>query len=107
MIVDPIAFLIASVQTAILYAMQLKVQKTPNPNALKFVLPAKKFGQPLNFSSVEAATAHPLAAQLFALGTIYNVFMVQDFITINKLPHVPWMELEAAIQTLIVEYFRE
>lgn len=105
MIVDRILFLIAYAQTAILYGMQLKVQKTPNPNALKFVLPAQKFGQPLNFSSVEAAAAHPLAAQLFALGTIYNVFMVQDFITVNKLPHVPWTELETAIQTLIVEYF--
>ncbi len=107
MIVDRIAFLIAYAQAAILYPMQLKVQKTPNPNALKFVLPAQKFAQPLSFSGVEAAAAHPLAAQLFALGAIYNVFMVQDFITVNKLPHVAWTELEAAIQAVIVEYFSE
>lgn len=85
----------------------IQTQKTPNPNALKFILPEKKFAQPLNFSSAEAAATHPLAAQLFALGNIYNVFIVQDFVTVNKLPDVPWAVLEAAIQAVISRYFSE
>ena len=87
--------------------MLIQVQKTPNPNALKFVLPEKKFAQPLNFASAEAATAHPLAMQLFGLGNIYNVFMVQDFITVNKLPNVPWAGLETAVQAVIAQYFSD
>ncbi len=87
--------------------MLIQVQKTPNPNALKFILPEKKFAQPLNFASAAAAAAHPLATQLFGLGNIYNVFMVQDFITVNKLPETPWSPLDAEIQTMIARFFSE
>ncbi|MEZ4831063.1 MAG: NifU N-terminal domain-containing protein [Caldilineaceae bacterium] len=71
--------------------MPVHVQQTPNPNARKFVLPQKMFDRPLNISadnvsSAEQATQHPLALQLLALESIYNVFMVQDFVTVNKYP---------------------
>ncbi len=87
--------------------MLIQVQKTPNPNALKFILPEKKFAQPLNFASTETAATHPLARQLFDLGNIYNVFMVQDFITVNKLPDVPWSPMDIEIQTIIAQFFSE
>lgn len=85
--------------------MSVQIQPTPNPHARKFVLPRKQFAQPLSFASAEAAAAHDLAAQLFALGVIYNVFMVQDFITVNKLPAATWAGLEEQIQTIIAAYF--
>jgi len=85
--------------------MAIEIQQTPNPNARKFILPAKHFLQPLSFANPDDASAHPLAAQLFALGTIYNVFMVQDFITINKVPDAAWESLEIAAHQLITEYF--
>ena len=74
--------------------MEVTVQQTPNPNARKFVLPRKLFDKPLSFPSAEKAQDHSLAADLFSLGSIYNVFMVQDFVTVNKLPDVPWDEIE-------------
>lgn len=85
--------------------MSIIVQKTPNPNALKFILPEKQFDKPLNYSEEERADSHPLAAKLFALNSIYNVFMVQDFITVNKLPAVEWDPLESQIQQIISEHF--
>lgn len=85
--------------------MPVRVQKTPNPNALKFVLPAKQFEQPLNISTAEQAERHPLAQKLLALDAIYNVFMVQDFITVNKMPDVPWTELEDRVQQIIAAHF--
>ncbi|CAN5676781.1 hypothetical protein BH10CHL1_BH10CHL1_27860 [soil metagenome] len=87
--------------------MLIQVQKTPNPNALKFILPEKKFTQPLSFASAAAAAVHPLARQLFDLGDIYNIFMVQDFITVNKLPDASWSPLDTKIQTLIACFFSE
>ncbi|MFN8491718.1 MAG: NifU N-terminal domain-containing protein [Caldilineaceae bacterium] len=87
--------------------MSVQIQKTPNPNALKFILPKAQFAQPLNFSSVAAAATHPLARQLFALGNIYNIFMVQDFVTVNKLPDAPWAVLETAIQAVLEQYFSD
>ena len=85
--------------------MNIKIQATPNPNALKFILPEKHFPKPVNISSPEAAAGHPLAAQLMALDGVYNVFMVQDFVTVNKLPDVPWEPLRDQAQALIEAYF--
>ncbi|MEZ4636317.1 MAG: NifU N-terminal domain-containing protein [Caldilineaceae bacterium] len=74
---------------AILPPCPYTFSRRPNPNAL-VVLPQKMFDRPLNISadnvsSAEQATA-PLALQLLALESIYNVFMVQDFVTVNKYP---------------------
>jgi hypothetical protein len=85
--------------------MTVQSHKTPNPNARKFTLPGKRFSQSLNFSSPETAMGHPLAQRLFALPGVYNVFMAQDFITVNKLPGVEWDALEKDIQSTIAEYF--
>ena len=84
--------------------MSVQAKPTPNPNAMKFTLPARLFPQPLSFASREAAAAHPLAAAIFALGGVYNVFMVQDFVTVNKLPDVAWESLLAPIQAQIENY---
>lgn len=85
--------------------MSVQIQKTPNPNALKYILPEKRFEKPLNISDVEAAAAHPLARKLFDLGNIYNVFMVQDFVTVNKLPDVPWEPLDQQVKAVIADHF--
>jgi hypothetical protein len=85
--------------------MAVQVHKTPNPNALKFVLPRKVFARPLNVSTPEQAMQHPVAQQLLALESVYNVFMVQDFVTVNKLPHVPWEGLEETVVRIISQYF--
>lgn len=86
--------------------MEIQVQQTPNPNARKFILPDARFVKPLSFADSATAAGHPLAAALFALGGIYNVFMVQDFVTVNKYPDVDWDGLEAAICAAIAAYLR-
>ncbi|MEM7132634.1 MAG: NifU N-terminal domain-containing protein [Chloroflexota bacterium] len=86
--------------------MDVVSQQTPNPNALKFILPQKIFEKPLSFPNQEAAQVHPLAVALFQLGSIYNVFMVQDFVTVNKLPDVEWSEIEEHIVEAIRQYLQ-
>lgn len=85
--------------------MSIQVQQTPNPNALKFVLPCVQFAEPINISSGEAAAAYPVAARLFTLGAVYNVLMARDFITVNKLPHIPWDAVQNQIIQIIGEHF--
>jgi hypothetical protein len=85
--------------------MPVHVQPTPNPNARKFVLPQKMFDRPLNVSSAEQAAQHPLAQQLLALEPVYNVFMVQDFVTVNKRSDAPWEGLEEEIARIVTAYF--
>ena len=86
--------------------MQITIQETPNPNARKFVLPAAHFAGPSNFPSAESAANEPLAAQLFALGGVYNVFWVQDFVTVNKYPDVPWEPLTDWVKTVLWDYLK-
>ncbi len=81
--------------------MEIVVQQTPNPNALKFVLPAKRFTESANFPDVDSAAGHPLARQLFDLGGIYNVFWAQNFVTVNKYPDVEWEPLTERIQAVL------
>ena len=83
--------------------MEISVQETPNPNARKFVLPAVFFTESTNFPSVESAAKSPLASKLFALGGIYNVFWVRDFVTVNKYPDVDWETLSDKISAVILE----
>jgi hypothetical protein len=83
--------------------MSIQVQQTPNPNARKFVLPAHRFTQSRNFGSAEMAAADPLARRLFGLEGVYNVFMAQDFVTVNKRPDVAWEPLEAAVITVLTD----
>lgn len=77
--------------------MEITVQETPNPNARKYVLPALFFAEASSFPTVESASGSPLASRLFALGGIYNVFWVRDFVTVNKFPDVNWEPLNDRI----------
>ena len=85
--------------------MSLVVQKTPNPNARKFVLPQTLFERPQNFSSIQSAAEYALAVRLLALEGVYNVFWAQDFVTVNKRPDVDWDALEAAVCVVICDHF--
>jgi hypothetical protein len=89
---------------AILRRMPIQVQPTPNPNAMKFVLGRQMFARPFSFPSAQAAAGHAPAEEIFALAGVYNVFMVQDFVTVNKLPDVPWEPLVPAVQAILAEY---
>lgn len=84
--------------------MTIRLQPTPNPHAMKFVLDRAVFARPLSFPNAEAAHGHSPAEEIFALPGVYNVFMVQDFVTVNKLPDVAWEPLAAAVQAILADY---
>lgn len=84
--------------------MSVQAQPTPNPNAMKFTAQGLAFPQPLSFPSAAAAATHPLAARLFALDGIYNVFMVQDFVTVNKRPDTEWAPLIREVEAILMNY---
>jgi hypothetical protein len=85
--------------------MEVRRQATPNPNAMKFVLPGRRFSQSQNYATAAAAADHLLAAQLFRLEGVTNVFLAQDFVTVNKRPDVAWENLVDAAAALIGGYF--
>jgi hypothetical protein len=56
---------------------------------------------PLNLSSAAAAAGTPIAARLFVLSGVYNVFMAQDFVTVNKRPDVSWDVLDPQVLAVL------
>ena len=84
----------------------IEVRQTPNPNARKFVLAGVRFEGSRNFS-LGGAVDDPLAARLLTLEGVYNVLLVQDFVTVNKVPHVEWPALQSAVESILSDYLSE
>lgn len=71
-----------------------EIERTPNPNAMKFVLKEPlTWGVSRSFDSKEQAQADPLAARLFEIPHVVNVFYVDQWITVTQDGSANWNEL--------------
>jgi len=71
-----------------------EIEPTPNPNARKFVLREPlTYGVSRSFENVEAAKDDPLAAALFAVPHVTNVFYVDTWLTVTQDGGADWNEL--------------
>jgi len=84
--------------------MPVHIHPTPNPNAHKYTSAGLRFVGPLNASTPQEAAKHPLAARLFALDEVYNVFLVQDFVTVNKVAGAAWGGVDEKAVAIIEEF---
>lgn len=82
--------------------VSVDVQPTPNPNALKFTLSVKVLEQgSKSYTSKEAAAESPLAQHIFELGGVTSVFMLGNFVTVNKEPSASWSDLVPQIVEIL------
>jgi len=71
-----------------------EIEGTPNPNALKFILKEPlTWGITKSYSSAEQAADDPLAAALFDIDHVVNVFYVDRWITITQDGNADWQDL--------------
>ena len=87
--------------------IQLMIQSTPNPNALKFVLdkPVKSEGN-ITYRGVESAEDNPLACAIFqSNANIKEVYFFDNYITVTQSGDADWDELEDTIRKVILEKF--
>lgn len=86
--------------------VQVEVQPTPNVNALKFVVNRRVTeGRSRTFRSAEEAAADPLAARLFAIPGVVQVFLLNDFVTVTRDPARDWEEIAAGAEAAIRAHF--
>lgn len=84
--------------------VSVDIQPTPNPNALKFTLSVKVLEEgSKSFSSKEAAADSPLAKRIFELEGVTSVFMLGNFVTVNKADSASWNELAPEIAAILEE----
>lgn len=102
---------------AVMPAAPLRVEDTPNPQAMKFIAD-RSFPPPVSGpgagkmrsyrAAAEAAAAgDALAAALFAAGPVVSVMIVGDFVTVNKTPSARWPRLRPKIEAVLRQHLGE
>ncbi len=80
------------------------IEDTPNPNAVKFILKDRlAWGTACSYASAEAAGADPLAAKLFAIPHVTNVYYMDKWITVTQDGGADWPKLVREIAMPIRE----
>jgi len=71
-----------------------EIERTPNPNAMKFVLREPlTYGASRSYDVKEQAAGDPLAKTLFDIPHVTNVFYVDHWITVTQDGGAEWNEL--------------
>lgn len=87
--------------------MFIQTSSTPNPNSVKF-LPGTvvmENDRTFDFASFRAASASPLARQLFQIDGVIGVMYGPDFITVSKREDADWSVLRPEIFSTIMDFF--
>ncbi|GGE51016.1 hypothetical protein GCM10011391_32240 [Pullulanibacillus camelliae] len=83
--------------------IHVRVDRTPNPNAMKFTAPRQLFNDRLIVKQGEQVD-NPLAQQLLALEGVDNLFGYDDFITVNKTFDAEWDNLLPQIEAVFENF---
>ena len=85
--------------------VRILIQSTPNPNALKFVLnmPVKTEGK-ATYKNVDQTAQNPLAAALFTVPNVSEVYFFDNYITITQDGNADWDTIEEQIKRIILDY---
>ena len=91
--------------------ISVRAEYTPNPNSLKFISSESLIDYPKSFSYLNIAEAeqasNQLAIKLFGIEGIIKVFIMNNFVTVDKEEHINWkdfhLEIKEIIKTSIVE----
>ena len=84
--------------------IQLTVQPTPNPNALKFILNHKvKEEGNSSYKSPLESSENPLASALFTIRGVDQIHFFDNVITITKFGYEDWENIEPQVSECIQE----
>ena len=78
------------------------VSTTPNPDALKFTLDVKLPAM-VNLSSADEATT-AFERQIMAVPGVANLFGVNDFVTVTRVPGTEWEPIIDAVHQAAKEH---
>ena len=83
--------------------MSIRVEQTPNPNALKFSV-GKPVGGPGTVVR-GAETGEGFLADLLELDGVASVFFTADFVTISKTPDGSWDVITPEASAILESHF--
>ena len=78
-----------------------KITPTPNPNSIRVGLEKTISAGPQTFTSADEAASEPLAKDLFAIPGITQVFMLNNFVSINKDNSAEWAAIQPEVEKVL------
>ena len=87
--------------------MFVQIQKTPNPNSLKF-LPGKKVSNDGPYEILNKnETDNNLIKNILSINGVTGIFLGEDFLSVNKIQNEKWEDIQHIVISLINEYYNE
>ena len=80
------------------------ITPTPNPNSIRVGLQQTLSASPQTFKTAEEAASEPLAKDLMGVAGVTQVFMMANFITINKDASAEWPALEPEVAKVLEKH---
>jgi len=82
-------------------------ESTPNPSVMKFVANKKLVLESAEFKSIDDAELSPLAQKLFHFPFVKEIFMDDNYISINKYDMAEWDVITNELRGFIKDYLEE
>ncbi|MDX1611856.1 MAG: NifU N-terminal domain-containing protein [Candidatus Thermoplasmatota archaeon] len=83
---------------------RVQFQGTPNPNAIKVLLPEPIVEGSLVVTKPEDAQGNQLALDLLALDGVTDLFFLQSFVTVSKQEDVDWDDLLEKVEGIVADH---
>lgn len=82
-------------------------ESTPNPSTLKFVANKKLVTAPFDFKSIDEAAQAPLAKALFHFPFVKEVFVDENYVSVQKYDVADWDEVVTETREFIRDYIQD
>jgi len=87
-------------------AVQIFVQPTPNPNALKFTLNRTVSPSAKTYTAASPTADSPLAQALLGIPNVQQVFFLNDFVTVTRTPEGSWDAIVPLAEAALREHLQ-
>ena len=79
-------------------AVEVNVSTTPNEHAMKYTLNCQAIESGYKtYKNPQEAEESPVGKALFAIDGVEQVFLMADFVTVNKKADAKWSDMETAV----------
>ena len=87
--------------------MFVQIEKTPNPNTLKF-LPGKKVSEvgPVEYVK-KTDSKNELVRNILSINGVTGIFLGDDFLSVNKESDISWEDIKHIVISHINEYYAD
>jgi hypothetical protein len=83
--------------------MPVRVETTPNPNAMKFSV-GTPVGGPRTVTA-DAPEGDPVTDALVAIDGVTSIFLTADFVTVTKGPDADWDAISPEVTAILESHF--